>query len=416
MARVLLASMTVGGGHHALRDSFHQALSRADARETQLEPVPWDSPDRLVNWFYSLVVKHLPDFQGKVHALSAHPWLLETLSSLSPALLFEAQRVLRRQQPDVIVSSHFLLSMMFVKAKQGVCPGVPVINAVPDYGVPTSAFNPPQPHLRPDGLIVMAEDTQQHYLHTEQVTPDRVHLSGFLTKEAFSQVGARRAQATSPKAWRAEVLEALSPRQPQLRALDPALPTVLFGGGSAWAQKCRPVLDRLLAAGEARGKLNVLVVCGKDEHFRQELQASFGGAPGLAIFGHVASADYAQLMGLADFPVLGSLAPASMQELLETRCGPLLLFHFIPGTEQPHVAYIDSARIGAYEPDPDAMVELVIELAGLKPPSVRLAPLGREFRSRAQDIRDTSIARAHALPEFLLGVLKAPRTGRAEAV
>ena len=40
-----------------------------------------------------------------------------------------------------------------------------------------------------------------------------------------------------------------------------------------------------------------------------------------------------------------------MQELLEVRCGPLLVHRFIPGTEAPHVRYVEENRIGLYEPD-----------------------------------------------------------------
>ena len=52
------------------------------------------------------------------------------------------------------------------------------------------------------------------------------------------------------------------------------------------------------------------------------------------VFGFVAPEVLAALMGLADVPVLGSLAPATLQELLEVGLGPLLLFHFIPGSER----------------------------------------------------------------------------------
>jgi hypothetical protein len=398
--------MTAGGGHHALRDSFHHVLRTADPARHQLQPVAWDSPDRLINWFYSFCVHHLTKFQGRMHELSTQPWTLDVLTSFSPALLFDAYRVLKRERPSVVVSTHFMLTMMFVKAKLGLGLPTPIVTAIPDYGAPTFAFNPPQPRLRPDRLLVMAEDTYRHYVQTEGVDPAKVHLSGFVTRAPFVRVRealTRRPEERSKE--RARILDHLAKRYPQLRSLRPQLPTLLFTGGSAWTRKTDPVLDLLARDAGLSSRLNLVVVSGKDARFHEDVKSQKGKTPHLAVFEHVPPEDYAELMGLADFPVLGSLAPASMQELLETGCGPLLLFHFIPGTERPHVAHIERERIGLYEPDPKKMLDALCELSGLTPQGEQTQALARGFSQRARELRASSIARAYQLPTFLAQVV-----------
>lgn len=422
MGKVLLASMSAGGGHHALRDSFHTALKLADPDANRFETVAWDSSDQLINWFYSLCVHHLPRFQGQIYALSGRPWASALLARLSPGLFLEALRVLRRERPDAVISTHPLLTMMLVKAKHTLKLSTPVVAAIPDYGTPTAAFNPPKATLKPDFLVVMAEDTLRHYLEVEQVSPGQVHLSGFLTRAPFDAVGRARQKTWGERGeQRAALLRTLALTCPELGTLQPELPTVLFAGGSAWTEKTLPVLEKLLATPTTARAINVVVVCGRDTKFRDLLRRRHPARPQFAVVGHVPPDKYARVMGLADLPVLGSLAPASMQELLETRCGPLLLFSFIPGTEAPHAAYIEAERIGLHEPDAGKMLELLEQAVELKPASARLKAVMSGFAQRAEALRAASVTRAHTLPDFVERVMDAStahprRAGRKSSV
>jgi len=114
-------------------------------------------------------------------------------------------------------------------------------------------------------------------------------------------------------------------------------------------------------------------------------------------------------------PVLGSLAPATLQELLEVGLGPLLLFHFIPGSERAHVGYIDSQRLGLYLPDAGEMLHRIREVLGLEVPSDQLARARDGFRERARLLRSRSVERALQLPRFLERMLDRPRVTRGDA-
>ena len=346
--RVLLASLNAGGGHHALRDSFAAALARVDPEQQRLGPLVWTSADTFIDWFYSVCVRFLPRFQGKIVELSGQPWAVRTAMALSPQLRTEALALLRRESVDLLLSTHPVQSMTFAQVRRELGLTTPLVLAVPDYGVPATGYHPPLPALRADALIVMEESTLEHY-RSLGVPDDWLHLSGFLTREPFVRVGARlraEGQDTARAAFKAEVVAA----EPDFARFDLSRPTLLFLGGSAWTVKTEPVLEAVLADAELREAVNVVVVAGRDRAFEARLRARASRrAARVRLRG--ARGILAALMGLAQVPVLGSLAPATLQELLEVGLGPLLLFHFIPGSERAHVGYIDGQRLGLYVPD-----------------------------------------------------------------
>jgi hypothetical protein len=298
--------------------------------------------------------------------------------------------------------------MMLVKAKRALGLKIPILSAIPDYGIPSAVFNPRERGVRPDALVVMSEETQAHYLTTEGLTPDQVHLSGFITRPAFAQLGARLRECRDRRAERRRLWLSLEREHPSLRFMDPAQPTLLFMGGSAWTAKTRPILEALLALPEVSARLNVLVVCGRDTKFQEELTTVAAPLKNFAAFGFVPPQMLAELMAVSDFPILGSLAPASMQELLELSCGPLLLFRYIPGTEEPHTTYIREQQIGRYEPDAPKMLDLIMQLTGFSPLRPDTHELLRNFPAQAQRIRSQSRARAHQLPGYLARIIGEP--------
>ena len=408
--RVLLASLNAGGGHHALRDSFATALVR-DPEQPRLDPRVWTSADHFIDRFYSVCVRFLPRFQGKIVELSGQPWAVKTAMALSPQLRTEALSLLRREQFDLLVTTHPMQSMTFAEVRRELGLATPLVLAVPDYGVPATGYHPPLPALRSDALIVMEESTLEHY-RSLGVAEDRLHLSGFLTREPFVRVGARlRAERreTARAALKAEVVAA----QPDFARFDLSRPALLFLGGSAWTVKTEPVLEAVLADPALREAANVVIVAGRDRAFETRLRSR--AADGLHVFGFVAPEVLAALMGLAEVPVLGSLAPATLQELLEVGLGPLLLFHFIPGSERAHVGYIDSQRLGLYLPDAGEMLHRIREVLGLEVPSDQLARARDGFRERARLLRSRSVERALQLPRFLERMLDRPRVTRGDA-
>src|SRR5262249_51573848 len=240
------------------------------------------------------------------------------------------------------------------------------------------------------------------------VPEDRLHLSGFLTREAFVRVGGRL-RAEGRDTARAGLRSEVAAVHPEFASFHLDRPTLLFLGGSRWTYKTEPVLNGVLSD-PALGAANVVVVAGRDRAFESRLRGR--ARDGLHVFGFVTPEVLAALMGLADVPVLGSLAPATLQELLEVGLGPLLLFHFIPGSERAHVGDIQTQRLGVYAPEPEEMLRRIREVVGLQPATGPLAAARDGFRERARLLRTRSAERALQLPRFLEQMVEAPPVSR----
>jgi processive 1,2-diacylglycerol beta-glucosyltransferase len=415
--RVLFASLPVGGGHRALSDSLLTSLGEGSTPAGAYEPRRFDSQDTKLRGIYEFCVHRAPWLQRLQYSLSDLRLTLPVLASTNPQLEAEVLEALERERPDAVVSTHFLVAAMFVRARRRLGLRLPVINAIPDYGRPTEVFAP-RGAYRLDGLIVMEPRVREQLLRDRPYAPARVHLGGFIPRAPFVEVGTELgAHARLPEARRHALLETLRAEHPALAALDPTRPTLLFLGGSAWTGKTRPVLERLLRAPALLERLNLVVVCGQDAHFHAALEARTAGRSRVAVLGFVAPQVLARLMALAHVPVLGSLAPASLHELMETRCGPLLLFHVIPGSEDTHPDYIREHEVGLYEPRPAAMVDRIAEATGLRPPSEPLRRLLAVAPERMRALRADNRERAPRLGAFLQELLRdsAPRALAAPA-
>ncbi|MGQ0507928.1 MAG: hypothetical protein ACT4TC_21710 [Myxococcaceae bacterium] len=389
--KVLLATMNVGGGHTALRDSFAQALGAVDPRRDRFDPIVWDSQDTRISGFYDFVIHHIPHVQQTVYDLSDVDLGVRVVSLAYPGIVREVRALLQQTRPDVVVSTHLVLSMMFARARRHLGMDVPLVSAIPDYGAATRGFFPEQEDLRGDFCITMDSATREGLLTDRGFAPEIIHLSGFLTRPSFKPRPSDRSALWAK----------LKKEHSRLGPLNPFRPTVIFLGGSAWTEKTDPVLDALLAQPKLLNRINTIVVCGRNAEFESALRAKVANAPQIAVFGFVSAELMASLQQLADFPVLGSLAPASLQELLETRCGPLMLFHYIPGTEGAHVQYIEDNDIGLYEPNALGMVDVIAQVVGAKERSPRVQHLKARFEQRAAELRAQNAKRALLLGDFL---------------
>lgn len=390
--RLLLTSLKVGGGHTALRDSFAQALRRSDPECVRFDLTLHESCDPFSVELYTWFVRHAPGLQGLQYALTSKERLVRILSKNMRALAAEAKELLSGRTYDAVICTHFLFTQALVRARTELGLPTRIITAIPDYGLPTTGFFPRSERIRPDHVIVMDERCRDHLAAKRDLTEAELHLSGFLTREPFRRTAARPREG---------VVAELIASHPSLGGYDRAKPTFIFLGGSAWTEKTLPVIDLLFEDAGFMAAANVIVVSGANPSFESRMREKAKPHHNVAVFGLVPPELMAKLIAIGDYPVLGSLAPASMQELLELRCGPFLLFSHIPGSETAHVPYIREHRIGLYEPNAKRMAGVVRQVAGLEPRAEALQSLIEGFAAQAKSIRDSNVERALRLPQFL---------------
>lgn len=402
--KVLLASMRVGGGHTALRDSFAQSIRRVDPNGERLELDLWECADQSIEDFYKTVVRHFPFLQWTLATLSDVDVLVRLLLLKERQLVDVVKKELVDRNPDIVVCTHFMQSIAFVQARNELQLKCRIVTAIPDYGIPKSAFFARIKAIRPDHVIVM-EETAHMALQTRRQLPASIlHFGGFLTREPFTRLGAQMGDKRLARAQKQNLVAELLADNPQLHHYDPSKPTFIFLGGSAWTEKTLPVLERMLKDEPLLGAANFMVVAGNNPAFHQKFLKLAEGKKSVMTFGFISPAVMSSLLALADVPVLGSLAPATLHELLELRVGPFFLNHYIPGMEKPHVTYIEREGVGLYEPDADKMIENLRAVAGLVEAKPALRRLIDEFNANAVRIRNANKDRSSRLFDFIEGV------------
>ena len=396
--RVLFASVAAGGGHHTVRDALVRATQAADPRGERIAVSSWTSQAGFDN-FYRWCVQHGWQWLAYLPTrwFSFAAWVA---AFSNPKLLRECVALLRRAPPDVVVSTHLILTAALQLARWWVGASTRVVGVVPDYGVPDRGFFPRVALFRPDVTWVNGEDT--YAFAAPRAAPGEVELLGTLVAEDFTRVREQLARAGGrtvalKRQWQA----AVAVDWPRVAGLDVTKPTVAFYGGSGFAGQARPVMEALLARDDVGARFNVVVLCGRDEALRASLDAVYGHRAGFAVLGFLPHAKLAALYGLTDVPVMGSIAHSSLQELLETATGPLLVFHVIVGTEPPYLDYLAKHRLGTYEPDAARMAALVLEAVGVTS-GARWAPLAGGFTARAWALRDASRERAARVADCVL--------------
>jgi UDP-N-acetylglucosamine:LPS N-acetylglucosamine transferase len=395
--RVVFASVHAGGGHNTVRDALVRSVTRQDPHQARIVPISWTAANGF-DTFYRFCVRW--GLQGFVFWLTHFSMSAWTATLLNPRLLLELIALLKSQKPDLVVSTHVQLTASFQLARLLLGSRTRIINVIPDYGAPTPGFFPRARWLRADATLVNGADTFE--VLSPRAEPGELHRLGTLVSDAFEELGSspgvRSRGPTSRDHFRRELAEA----SPDLSRLDSSKPVVTFFGGSGFAAGCRPVIDRLVHHPDLGSKFSIVVLAGRDARFETELLTLHGGKPGFFVLGFLAHPQLARLYALTDVPVMGSIAHSTLQEMLEMKCGPLLVHRVIPGTEPPYVAFLERERLGLYEPDPAQMTALVLESLGLTSASLRLRSLKQDFARRAIRLRDEQ----KALAPRLLGQLE----------
>jgi len=381
--RVVFASVHAGGGHNTVRDALVRSVTRQDPHQQRIVPIAWTAANGFDTFYRFCVRWHLQRFVFWLTNFMLSAWLA---TLLNPRLMLELIALLRAQKPDLVVSTHIQLTACFQLARWLLRSQVRIVNLIPDYGEPTPAFFPPWRWLRADATLVNGKDTFE--LVAPKGGPGEVVRVGTLVTEDFDELAAALPQEKRSPAHRAHWCHELADAVPAFARLDVSKPVVAFFGGSGFASGCRPVIDRLVRHPELGKSFSMVVLAGRDASFETELLTLYGSKPGFVVSGFLPHRLLARLYALTDVPVMGSIAHSTLQEMLEMRCGPLLVHRVIPGTEPPYVPFVERERLGLFEPNPDSMTRLVLEGIGVEQASLTWRSLKKGYTQRAKALRD----------------------------
>ena len=352
--RIAILYEDTGGGHRSTAQAVAQAMSlmhpndyeTAVVNGTPYLPFPFDQGERS----YPAVVNR---------ARFLHAWLFHALNR--PAMLrllrawlvwtgwSRANRLLRDYPADVYVSCHPLFSQLLPPVICRLQYPARVAHVVTDLASGHAA------HFAADldACLVPTEQARQQALQ-HGLPPDKVILTG---QPVWPNL---RERMSGGAALRASL------------GLRDDLPVALMTGGGDGMGAVGPTACAIMRSAL---KLQLIVVCGRNEALRAELEATPARIP-LRVLGFVDNMP--ELMGASDILISKSGTLTLCEGLLAGL--PILMYDAIPGQEDGNVDYLTQHGAGVFCPTPRAVVDQLrawlddpAQLARMREASLRLA-------------------------------------------
>jgi len=378
-----LASIWAGGGHNALRDFLFMELEH----ESELELHQFTHSDASYNMMNDAFFGRFPNLYDAIYRNFPNEY--PALSALK--LVKECEEFVKKVNPDLIISTNFGVLSAFGLIKKTLKLNFINIFAIPDYGRTASAAFPSNHYFKPDFVIVFDEDTKTGLIADQNYPEEKVILSGYTTNRNF-----RELVADFRKKGRPELFAGI--KEESGLELAPEKTTILIAGGAGGIiDKSYSLLKKVVAYQKKdpvfMNSHQFLVITGQNKEFFKKLTKKRQNTSWANIIPvpWISREAYLKLQLVSDFPILITIAPATINELLESHCGPFLIQHCRKGQEQANVDFAVRNKFAYYVPNSKNMLQWII--SGFSTQEKE------EFITRADNYRDTRLEKLRLLPQ-----------------
>ena len=323
--KVLILTSLTGGGHLSLALALQDALGQ-DYETSIADPYP-----RVFHHYYTLVGRYFLNLWGLEYRYSDNQEAALCLHKTLTLLLRDRlSALIKRRRPQLIITTHTLLSYEVAQVIERVAPGLPLVFQLSELEeVHSTWLTVKDAHAY---LIPTREILAQ--ARTQHIDESRLHLTGMPVRAQFLQ---------DYSAKRAAQLTALG--------LEPALFTVFLQGGAEGAAGIDQTVKSVLAS---NGSIQVILAVGTNT----QLASRFSGMERLRVLPFTKT--IAPYMAAADV-VIGKAGPNFIAEAVMLG-KPFLATAFIPGQEAPNLRFLERHNLGWVCLEPQAQQHLVATL------------------------------------------------------
>ncbi len=308
--RVLILSASAGTGHLRAAEALEKACRRhpeiGDVRNVDALSYTNKLFRDFYSKFYISLVRNAPTFLGWWYETSDEPWKTDRMRFMLDRMnTGPLIRMIKKFQPDMTICTHFLpAEIMSHLINRG------AVEARLSIVVTDLDFHAMWLSRLFHHYFVALDETKAH-LTMLGLPEDRITVSGIPVDPAF-----------------AEQKDKIEMRLKH--GLDPARPVLLLSAGAFGVGPAAEVVKVLMLL---KAPAQIVVICGKNEELRQQVQAMAGQMPAhlaLKVLGFTHEMD--EWMAASDLYIgkPGGLTTA------ETLCKslPMVIFSPIPGQEQ----------------------------------------------------------------------------------
>jgi 1,2-diacylglycerol 3-beta-galactosyltransferase len=346
--KVLILMSDTGGGHRSAAEAIAEAMAERYGEATQVSivdawmhhtPFPinrlggaysWLVSDGL--WLWKLLWK-----LGESEKRTSSMGLL-----FGPLVQRPFGELLRREEPDLVVSVHCLLTHVPRWVMGRVAPEIPFITVVTDLvSAPAVWFCPDV-----DLCIVPTEPARRRGIGFG-MPPEKIEVVGLPVGLKFAR----------PLATKTALRDKLNLAQEK--------PVVLVVGGAEGMGRVGDIARAIATSGL---ELQMMIVAGRNRKLQQQLEAITWEVP-THVFGFVTNMP--ELMGASDV-IVTKAGPATISEACIVGL-PIILSGFVPGQENGNIPYVLNNGIGTYAEEPQRIAAVLAEW--LRPGNPALADM-----------------------------------------
>jgi 1,2-diacylglycerol 3-beta-galactosyltransferase len=367
---ILFLFSDTGGGHRSAAEAIIEAirLNFKDSISTEMVDIFKEyAPAPLNNapaWYPRIV--RVPQAWGLGYYLSDGHTRARLFSTTTwPYIRRSARQLVENHPANVIVSVHPLANAPIIHALKKDPYHPPYITVVTDLVSGHALWY----HRRTDLCIVPTEASRQRALECG-LTLDQVQVIGLPVADRFCRPASDQGTLRARLGW------------PQ------NLPVVLLVGGG---EGMGPLKKTAYAIAKAGLPLSLVVIAGRNQELKQELEASHWPIPTF-IYGFLR--DMPDFMQAADV-LVSKAGPGTISEALNAGL-PIILYSRLPGQEDGNVSYIVSEGAGVWAPNPNQIVSALREWINY-PEKRRLASAACRRLARPQAARQI----AHILADYM---------------
>lgn len=323
--RAMFLISDTGGGHRSAANAITAALDEIQTPnrfENRIEDVAahCSFPLTQLGLGYSMALRYAPPVYGALYYATNGRRRYKALIRFCEPLYRERLRDLFvGYRPDVIVSVHPLLNHAALRARADAhMQHVPIVTVITDLGKVHESWLVADA----DAVVVPAREVYQRAL-SRGVSPSRLRLLGHPIHPKFDDVTGTPAELRAALGLPAG-----------------GMIVMLMAGGEGGGK----LLSTTLALARARLPIELVVVCGRNEHLQQKLAEM---APSLPTPMHVLgfTDKIPEYFRAVDLLVTkagpGTLAEANAAQL------PVVVYDYVPGQERGNVDFVRHNGLGA---------------------------------------------------------------------
>lgn len=322
MKKIIISYASYGGGHLSAAKNIKEYIEEnyPDCQVILFDCMRYINKviDKVCGSTYSQITKNIPWFWGKIYYGTQEP-IFEKITALSNKILsFKLGRLLKKEKPDIIISTHFFVSHMCSFLKQNGKIDAKLATIITDYG--DDPYNEWTSNHKYVDYIFVAHNEIKNRLIEKGVPEEKVFATGIPISNKFLV-----------NYNKTEIFNNLK--------LNQNKKTILFFGGGELGLGKSKTLEIFEYLVRNFPDLQIITIAGKNETLKNNFEKILnenGNTKNVRILGFTDKV--ARLMAISSLVITKPGGLTSTEALVSNV--PLIAINPIPGQEEENAEFL----------------------------------------------------------------------------